>query len=97
MRGFDFEIYAGDYRHFEDEEGNEITEEEANKRNDEGLYFYESFDDIYQYYIISSHDAERLKEYTNELVMFNSELDLYILCVTHWGTSWDCVSANWKE
>jgi hypothetical protein len=25
------------------------------------------------------------------------DLDLYLLCVKHWGTAWCGVSANWKE
>ena len=29
--------------------------------------------------------------------MYNEELDLYILCVTHCGTGWDYVQANWKN
>ena len=53
--------------------------------------------EIYQYYIINYSDAERLAKYTNELVMYNESLDLYILCVTHWGTSWDYVPSNWKD
>lgn len=53
--------------------------------------------DIYQYYIISSYDADTLKDYTNELVIYYEELDLYLLCVTHYGTGWDYVPSNWKE
>lgn len=52
--------------------------------------------EVYQYFIVSCSDAERLAEYTNELVIYNDELDLYILCVTHYGTPWIGVSANWK-
>lgn len=59
---------------------------------EEDYYF-----DVYQYFIINSGDAERLAEYTNELVYCCEELDLYILGVCHWGTSWDGVSANWKD
>lgn len=52
--------------------------------------------DIYQYFIIDYSAAERFAEYTNEIVMYNENLDLYILCVTHCGTGWDYVPANWK-
>ena len=38
--------------------------------------------DIFQYFIIDYSAAERFAEYTNEIVMYNEELDLYILCVT---------------
>lgn len=57
----------------------------------------DTYTDVYQYYIINYQDAERLAEYTNELVYYNEYLDLYILGVTHWGTSWDYVPSNWKE
>lgn len=59
---------------------------------EEDYYF-----DVYQYYIISSGDAERLTEYTNELVYYCEELDLYLLGVCHFGTPWNGVNANWKE
>lgn len=73
-----------------------------------GCYFYDycgnSWDEEadecvewYQQFIISENDADRLAEYTNELVMYCEELDLYLLCVTHYGTMWSGVPANWKS
>ena len=59
---------------------------------EEDVYF-----DVFQTFIIGSQDAERLQDYTNELVYYCEELDLYILGVCHWGTAWDGVSANWKD
>lgn len=53
--------------------------------------------DIYQYYLISDIAAERFAEYTNEIVLYNEELGLYLLCVTHFGTPWHGVPANWKS
>lgn len=49
------------------------------------------YSEIFQYFIISHSGAEILKEYTDEIVMYNSELDLYVWGVTHFGTSWDYV------
>ena len=57
----------------------------------------DEYTDIYQYYIISYGDAERLADYTNEVVYSCEDLDLYILGVSHFGTPWNGVSANWKE
>lgn len=57
----------------------------------------DEYEEIYQYYIINEQDAERLAEYTNEIVFYNEKLDLYILGVTHFGTAWEGVEANWKE
>lgn len=54
-------------------------------------------DEIYQYYIIDENDAERLSEYTNEYVIYNENLALYVLCVTHLGTPWTGMDANWKN
>ena len=47
--------------------------------------------EIFQYYIISGAGAEILEDYTDEIVYYNSVLDMYVWGVTHWGTSWDYV------
>lgn len=52
--------------------------------------------DVYQLFIIGEEDAERLARYTEELVYYCESLGLYILGVSHCGTAWCCVSANWK-
>ena len=57
----------------------------------------DTYIDIFQYYIITENGADALARYTNELVLYNEELDLYLLCVTHYGTSWSYVPANWKD
>lgn len=44
----------------------------------------DSYAEIYQQYIIDEDGARRLAEYTNEIVMYCEELDIYLLCVTHW-------------
>ena len=61
--------------------------------DEEEDYYY----DVYQYFIIDSSDAERLEKYTNELVYYCEDLDLYILGVCHFGTPWAGVTANWKD
>lgn len=61
--------------------------------NEEDDYYL----DVYQCYIIDGRDAERLSEYTNELVYYCEPLDLYILGVTHFGTPWNEVPASWKD
>lgn len=52
--------------------------------------------EIFQYYIISSSGAEILEQYTDEIVLYNEELDMYVWGVTHWGTSWDYVLTDIK-
>ena len=53
--------------------------------------------EVFQYFIINDSDAERLSEYTTELVYYCEPLDLYILGVTHFGTAWGGVPASWKD
>lgn len=47
--------------------------------------------EIYQYFIISNSGAKLLKWWTDEIVYYNNELDVYVWGVTHWGTGWDYV------
>ena len=54
------------------------------------------FRDIYQYYIITDSGANFLKEYTDEFVFYNDELDMYLWGITHFGTSWDYVLTDIK-
>jgi len=90
-----FDNYCGSECYYLDNNGNEITSKQAEEMSfDE---YYEKYYDIYQYFIIDSTGAERLKEYTNEIVLYNEDLDLYLLCVCHFGSSWTIVSSNWKE
>ena len=51
---------------------------------------------VYQDYIISESGYEFLANYTDELVFYNHELDLYIWGITHWGTAWSHVLTNVK-
>lgn len=59
----------------------ECLEQQSGFDNDD------EFPEIYQYYIIDDDLAKRLQE-INEIVYYHNELDIYILGVTHWGTSW---------
>lgn len=59
---------------------------------DEDGYFQE----VYQYYIITDFGAQFLCEYTDELVYYNEQLDMYLWGITHFGTSWDYVLTDIK-
>lgn len=52
--------------------------------------------EIFQYYIIDSRGAEILEDYTDEIVFYNDNLDMYVWGVTHCGTSWDYVLTDIK-
>lgn len=56
----------------------------------------EVFYDIYQYYIITYRGANVLKAYTDEIVYYHEELDMYVWGVTHYGTAWEYVLTDIK-
>ena len=56
----------------------------------------DSYPEIFQYFIISEQGANILEDYTDEIVYYNSDLDMYVWGVTHWGTSWDYVLTDIK-
>lgn len=60
------------------------------EENEEGWY------EVYQYYIISDSGARFLEEYTDELVYYNQQIDMYVWGITHFGTSWDYVLTDIK-
>lgn len=51
--------------------------------------------EIFQYFIVSDSGAEILKD-INEIIFYNSDLDMYIWGVTHYGTSWSYVLTDVK-
>lgn len=57
---------------------------------------YDCYNDIYQYYLIDESTANRLAEFTNEIIYYHTKLDLYVLGVTHFGTAWSHVLTNIK-
>lgn len=57
----------------------------------DGGYF-----EVYQYYIITDSGARFLEEYTDEIVYYHTELDMYVWGITHFGTSWDYVLTDLK-
>ena len=65
-------------------------EESANKIEEFEAY-QDEFPEAYQYYIVSDYGARMIMDYTNDLLWYNDELDMYVWGVTHWGTSWDYV------
>lgn len=87
VKHFDFEIENGDFYSYYDPDGNEISVDEFNDIEDA----YEEYNEVYQYYIIRGCDAETIEYYTDDIILYSSELDMYLWGIQHWGTSWDCV------
>lgn len=67
---------------------NEQIEELENEQDNEP--------EVYQRFIIDDCGAILLQQETNEIVYYNETLDMYIWCVTHYGTSFDYVLTNIK-
>lgn len=65
-----------------------------------GEIYYEDEDgneediEIYQWYIIDDETARFLKDFTNEIIFYCESLNIYVLGVTHFGTSWGYVGAG---
>lgn len=77
------------------ETGEEHTEEEYN--NDESGKIEIEYEDIYQYYLcnISEYEEEQLLK-AGVILSYSDLLDCDVLCVDHFGTSWDYVLTNVK-
>lgn len=78
----------GSLENYYDGEGNECDEEDAEES---------CLIEIYQFFIIDSQTAEWLEMHTDEIIFYDSEYDLYILGVTHFGTMWSGVAAEFKN
>lgn len=53
-------------------------------------------EEVFQWFIIGDAAAEFFVHYTNELICYSEELDMYLLGVTHFGTAWSGVMTEWK-
>ncbi len=72
---------------YEDEDGN-IYDNESDYDGDGELYEKET--EIYQWFLTdcSESDVEYLEEHFGLLFTYSDMLDLYVLCVDHFGTMW---------
>ena len=77
------------------ETGEEKTQEEYN--NDESGKIDIEYCDIYQYYLcnVSKYEEEQLIK-AGVILSYSDMLETDVLCVDHFGTSWDYVLTNVK-
>lgn len=70
---------------------------------DESIYencrfdiFEDESKEIYQWFLTdcSLEQVEYLEEHFGLLFTYSEKLDLFVLCVDHWGTCWDYVSCE---
>lgn len=85
-------VEGGELYWYEDDDGNELTEEEVEELGWENVNQIDH--DIYQYYLIDNMLAHSLMNHTDNIVMYSDKLDLYVLGVTHCGTSWSYVAED---
>ena len=77
------------------ENDEEITEEEY--YNDDNAYCDNSMPEIYQWYVCNLSDwSKKEAEKAGLILSYSDMLDCDVLCVDHWGTSWDYVLTNVK-
>ena len=95
------EVIRCEYSQFFDDESDSVIPcsmavlDDENLRLENGSVDTSDPDEIYQMYIIDANFASRLITHTNELVFYHTKLDVYILGVTHIGTRWSCVDAEY--
>lgn len=70
---------------------NSIIEETGYENWEMYSGYFGEYQDVYQYYIITYSGAKFLEDYTDEIVYYNDQLDMYVWGITHFGTSWDYV------
>lgn len=83
------------YKYVDHYTGEEKTQEEYYKDNDDNIEI--EYEDIYQYYLcnINEYNKEKLIE-AGLIISYSDMLDCDVLCVDHYGTSWDYVLTNVK-
>ena len=51
----------------------------------------DEYTEVFQWFIVSDSGAQMIQDYTNEILYYHDDLDIYLWGVTHYGTSWDYV------
>lgn len=86
---YEYQVINGELETYYNNEGDEITLEEYEELE------YPEYDpepvEIYQYYIVSESDANLIADYTDDIVFYIPEINVYLWAITHYGTAWDYV------
>lgn len=59
-------------------------------------YDKDDVEEIFQHYIITEEGYKILRDYTDEIVYYSEELEMYLWGITHFGTGWDMVLTDVK-
>ena len=52
---------------------------------------YDEDTEVFQWFIVSDSGARMIQDYTDEILYYHEDLDIYLWGVNHFGTSWDYV------
>ena len=52
--------------------------------------------EVFQWFIVGENGADIIKEYTDDPLYYNEELDMYLWGITHFGTAWSYVLTDVK-
>lgn len=78
---------AEDWERQYDDDENDDDENDDDEQEDE---------EVFQWFIIGNESARYFLKFTNELIYYSEELDMYLLGVDHFGTPWGGVMTEWK-
>lgn len=74
-----------------------LPDDEKKEYIDEDDYYNQWYDECYQYYIVELNcDEDFIINNTNLLLYYCDDLEVYVLGVDHFGTSWDYILTNAK-
>lgn len=90
-----YNMYDEQETKYYNENGEEITEDEYYE--DDNAYSEEETHEIYQWYLCNIGDWEKEQlQKAGVILSYSDKLDCDVLCVDHWGTSWDYVLTDVK-
>lgn len=68
---------------------NNLTPEEVQEEINNYVLENYNYLEVYQYFIVDESDVTRyINKYLNYPIFYSSELDIYLLGITHYGMSW---------
>ena len=75
---------------------NDLSNYDLNQmlKNHYNEFLYYIGKEYFQYLIIKENDLFLIKKYLNYDILYNSKLDIYLLCIDHLGIGYDYVLSN---
>lgn len=83
--------YGPDGECYSESELEELEDENSDNPEFDINDYTAEYEEFSQYYVVSENDAKNLARYADETIIYISEMNIYLWCVDHYGTSWDYV------